>query len=128
MTRRRLLAATAVLAVAVHLVALYLPSAPEAGVGPPGLDKVAHVLLFAVPVWLIGALTGRVWLVAAVFAGHAVVSELVQHWFLPHRDGDPFDLLADLVGIAAAVALLATRRDPAGPPEALRHPPDAPSR
>ena len=29
-----------------------------------------------------------------------VVSEAVQHWFLPRRTGDVTDLAADLVGLA----------------------------
>lgn len=113
---RRLLRGLSVAAVLVHLVALYLPGSPEPGFELPGADKVAHVLLFALPVWLLGRLTGRVWLIAGVFSAHAVVSELIQHWFLPHRSGDPLDLLADLAGIALAVALLLTRRGRADRP------------
>lgn len=95
------------LAVAVHLFGLYWPGSPDStGFGFPGADKIAHVLLFAVPVWLLGRLTGRVWLVAGIFVAHAVASELIQHQFLPNRSGDPFDLVADLVGVAAAVTLL----------------------
>ncbi len=107
---RRRLTLLAGLALAVHLVALYWPGSAEAGLDIPGADKVAHVLLFGVPVWLVGRLTGRIWLVAGIFALHAVVSELIQYWFLPHRSGDPLDLLADLLGIAAAVWLLVRRR------------------
>lgn len=115
--RRRWLLALSVLAVAVHLIALYEPGSPDGVIGfdIPGADKVAHVLLFGVPVWLLGRLTGRSWLIAGVFAAHAVVSELVQHWFLPYRSGDPFDLVADLLGIAAAILLL-TRRGREGRP------------
>ncbi len=108
--RRRLLWGLSAAAVLAHLLALYLPGSPEPSFDLPGADKVVHVLLFAVPVWLLGRLTGRVWLVAGVFAAHAVVSELVQHWFIPYRSGDPFDLVADLVGIGLAVWLL--RRSP----------------
>lgn len=100
------LVALAVLAVVGHLLALYLPGSPDPGLDLPGLDKIVHLLLFAAPVWLLGRSTGRVRLVAGVFAGHAVVSELVQHRFLPRRSGDPLDLLADLVGIGIAVLLL----------------------
>ena len=38
--------------------------------------------------------------VVAVFAAHAVVSELVQHTFYTGRTGDPLDVLADGVGTA----------------------------
>ena len=117
--------ALSVLAVAGHLLALYWPGSPEPGFDLPGADKVVHVLLFGVPVYLLGRLTGRRWLVAGCFAAHAVVSELVQHWFVPYRSGDPLDLLADLAGIGAATVLLtrraradrtATRRRPPGDP------------
>lgn len=124
--RRRWLPALSVLALSVHLVALYEPGSPDdvLGFDIPGADKVVHVLLFAVPVWLLGRLTGRIWLVAGVFAAHAVLSELVQHWFLPHRSGDPWDVLADLIGISAATLLLLTRRARAGRPAARPDPPD----
>ncbi|MCW5952773.1 MAG: hypothetical protein KIT69_11005 [Propionibacteriaceae bacterium] len=126
--RRQFLWALSGLAVAVHLVALYLPGAPEPGFDLPGADKVVHVLLFAVPVWLLGRLTGRVGLVAAIFAVHAVASELVQHWFLPHRTGDPLDLLADLVGISSALlASRFTRGERADRPAAGQDPPDGPA-
>ena len=67
------------------------------------------MLLFAAPVYLLGRLTGRVGLVAALFAVHAVASELIQWRFIPYRDGDPWDLVADLVGIGLAVLVLRTR-------------------
>lgn len=114
LTSRRLLAVLACLALAVHLFGLYWPGSPDdSGFSFPGADKIAHFLLFAAPVWLLGRLTGRVWLVAVIFAVHGVVSELVQYWFLPHRSGDPLDLLADLIGIAVATVLLLVqhRRD-----------------
>lgn len=83
-----------------HLVALYLPGSPEPG-GPeiPGLDKVAHVLLFAVPAFGLWRLAGRWWPIALLVL-HAPVSELVQSRFVPLREGDPLDLAADLAGIA----------------------------
>lgn len=100
------------LALVVQLVAVYLPGSPGGGLELPwlpGADKAVHVLVFGVPVYLFGRLTRRVGLVAGVFAVHAVVSELVQWRFIPYRDGDPFDALADLVGIGLAVLLLKRR-------------------
>ena len=48
--------------------------------------------------------TGRfVWITAAVFAGHAVLSEWIQHQFYSERVGDPYDVLADWTGCALAV-------------------------
>lgn len=106
------LATLAALALAVQLVAVYLPGSPDGGTELPwlpGADKVVHLLIFAVPTYLFGRLTRRVGLVAGLFAVHAVVSELVQWRFLPYRDGDPFDALADLAGIGLAVLLLKRR-------------------
>ena len=39
------------------------------------------------------------WLLVALVS-NAVVSELVQHFVLPQRSGDPLDSLADLIGVA----------------------------
>lgn len=100
----------AVLVIAGHLLALYLPGSPE-GPDLAGSDKLAHVALFAVPVWLLGRLTERIWLVAGGFTVHAVASEFVQWWFVPYREGSWGDLVADLAGIALAVALLLWRRN-----------------
>jgi hypothetical protein len=97
------------LAVLGHVVALYTPGDPNS-VSVPGLDKVVHLLLFAVPVWLLASLTSRVWVVAAVFTGEAFLSEVVQARFLPDRSGDPIDALFDLFGIAVAVLLVQRKR------------------
>ncbi len=102
----RLLPWLAGLFLVVQLVAVYLPGSPDGGLELPwlpGADKVVHCLIFAIPVYLFARLTGRVGLVAGVFALHAVVSELVQWRFIPYRDGDPWDAVADLIGIGLAV-------------------------
>jgi hypothetical protein len=36
---------------------------------------------------------------------HAVSSELIQHWLLANRSGDPADVAADLVGIAVGLLI-----------------------
>ena len=110
-SRRAGLGVLAGLAIAVQLVAVYLPGSPDGGLELPwlpGADKLVHALIFAIPVYLLARLTGRVGLVAGVFALHAVVSELVQWRFIPYRDGDVWDVVADLIGIGLAV--LAVRR------------------
>ena len=88
-------------ALAWQFWALYL----AVGTGPPPFahaDKVVHVILFAVPV-LIAPLAGVSWRVAAaVMAAHAPISELIQHLWLPGRTGDPWDVVADLVGVTGA--------------------------
>ena len=91
-------------AVLANLVVLYWPRSVSAG-GIPYADKVVHVAIFAV----VAATGVRVrvplaWLVC-LLAAQAVTSELVQHWFLANRTGDPFDAAADLVGVAVGVFL-----------------------
>jgi hypothetical protein len=123
-------------AVGLQLWAVYRPAVPLEPTIFPGLDKLGHLLIFAVPVLLIllaweasrhqtrapeaaiarGVSPGKeaapeaesdsraIAVVAGLFAAHAVVSELIQHTFYTHRSGDPFDVLADLVGIALGLA------------------------
>ena len=88
--------------VATQLVVLYAPSAPS--VSPfCNSDKAVHVVVFLVPV-LLALLAGlRPRVVVAVFAAHAVASELVQHALLPGRSGDPLDVVADLAGVGLGV-------------------------
>jgi VanZ family protein len=100
-------------ALVAQLIAVYAPRVPA---GPPvnGLDKVVHVVIFALPV-LAGLMAGvRVLWVLAVFALHAPASELIQHFALPHRSGDVFDVLADLAGVALGglAYLVWSRRQP----------------
>jgi VanZ family protein len=91
-------------AVVVQLVALYTPDPPSSG-GVPGLDKAVHLAVFCAPA-LLGVLAGlRAVPVALVLVAHAVVSELVQHFALPGRGGDPWDAVADVVGVALGLAL-----------------------
>lgn len=97
------------LALIVQLVAVYRPSEPALPASLPGLDKLGHAAIFAAPVFCLllagrSIRTGRFgrtagWLVPVIFLAHAVVSEGIQYAFFAHRDGDPFDALADVVGI-----------------------------
>jgi hypothetical protein len=97
-----------VLVVALHLAVLYWPRAPSTG-GLP-IDKVVHASIFAVVLW-VGARAGvPVLPLIAVLVVHAVVSELIQHFLLAHRDGDPLDSLADLTGVLIVTLLLRRRR------------------
>ncbi|GAB3810753.1 hypothetical protein GCM10028820_00830 [Tessaracoccus terricola] len=104
------------IAVAVHLLALYTPGSPEPTLPElpvPQLDKLVHVGLFALPAFLARRLTRAWWPVVALLV-HAPTSELVQYRFIPHRSGDPADLVADVVGIGLGVwaAHLGQRRAP----------------
>lgn len=95
-----------VAAVAVQAAVLYLlvPS-PSGLTSIPHADKLVHATIFAVPV-LLGVLAGlRPWLVAVLLALHAPVSELVQHFLIPARMGDPWDMVADWVGVGLGLAL-----------------------
>lgn len=120
----RTLLVLAVLSCLLQLIGLYRPVSPPTTDAIPFLDKIGHVLIFALPVAMImlcrAARTGARLsgafraVVILVFAGHAVVSELLQAWLLPERSGDPFDVLADLAGIAIGygTAVLIQRRRP----------------
>jgi VanZ family protein len=103
-----------VAAVALQLYGVYSPREAGPHVGIPQIDKIAHCFLFGAVAFtgLKIGLPAR-WLLGAL-AANAVVSELVQHWFLPQRDGDPLDVLADLVGVAigAWIWFRANRRTP----------------
>lgn len=117
------------LSVLVHLFGLYRPSSPPSPSWFPDADKAEHLVGFGAPVLLVllalGLRQGRrahrlpprtVALVVGIFAAHAVVSEVVQHFFYVHRTGDPFDVLADWVGVAVGwglAALLLRRPAPA---------------
>jgi len=93
----------------VHLCALYWPRVEVQG-PVPWTDKVVHVLLFLAPV--VAGMLARVraaYLVPAL-AAHAPVSELVQHFLLPGRSGDPWDAVADLSGVVLGVTLVAVGR------------------
>lgn len=71
----------------------------------PHDDKVGHLLIFGAPAGL-AVLLGRPWAVGIVVA-HALVSEPLQAWLTASRVADPWDLVADLTGIALGVALAA---------------------
>lgn len=98
------------LAVVGQLIVLYLPGSPGGGLELPwlpGADKLIHALIFAVPVFLIGRLVKRRWLVGLIFAVHAELSEFIQGAWIPFRDPDPYDALADLIGVSVALVALA---------------------
>jgi hypothetical protein len=104
-----------VVATGFHLWALYRPAGPSVS-WLPNADKLGHAIIFGLPLLLIlitGASRRRalgrrparqfVWITAAVFAGHAVLSEWIQYRFYSERVGDPYDVLADSTGCALAV-------------------------
>lgn len=85
------------------------------GVGEPlvpGQDKVGHAVIFGLPFAL--ALLLRAWPVTLGLFVHAVVSEPLQGLLTASRIADPWDLVADLIGMVLAtlaVRLIVKRRD-----------------
>lgn len=63
-------------------------------------DKLVHAAVFGAPVAVSVALRLRPRVVVPLVAANAIVSELVQGYFLSGRDGDVWDVTADLVGVA----------------------------
>ncbi|MFD2081954.1 hypothetical protein SAMN05421678_101190 [Actinopolymorpha cephalotaxi] len=98
------------LACVLNLYGLYAPSEPGPDLTFAYADKVAHFATFA-SVAFTGAMVGVPvrWL-AGILALHAVSSEIVQGTLMAHREGDPFDVLADLAGVTAGLALAAAGR------------------
>lgn len=91
-----------VILLVAQLAALYWPRIDIQG-PVTWSDKVAHVLLFLAPT-VAGLLAGvRPAYLIGLLALHAPVSELVQHYLLPHRSGDPWDAVADLGGVVLGV-------------------------
>jgi cytosine/uracil/thiamine/allantoin permease len=123
------LVAASALAVAIHLWGLYRPVGPPMPPWFPAADKLEHVVGFAVPLFLLllscrsfqrsrgrGTSRGFIVVVTALFAAHAVISELAQYEFYQSRTGDPADVAADWVGCAIAFvgyALLELHTKPA---------------
>lgn len=109
--RRRIRYLALAVAVLVQLVVLYVPHVPDVGeVAVPGGDKIVHAAVFAAVT--VAGLRAGLSPVPVLGLGlvHAAVSELLQHAVLPGRSGDPFDVVADVVGVALG-ALLARRLD-----------------
>ena len=105
MRRRRVWLVAAVAALAVQLLAVYLPgSAVPSEASIPYADKVVHFVIFGVPAYLFARLTGRTWLVGGIFVAHAALSEFIQS-FIPGRDPDVFDFAAGAVGVVAGVLI-----------------------
>jgi VanZ family protein len=102
---QRALTVVLVLTVVLQLVVLYDPN-PSGVPAFPGLDKIVHATVFALPT-LVGLLAsaGRAWVIPALMVAHAPLSEVVQATMLPERSGDPMDAVADLVGVALGVLI-----------------------
>ena len=98
------------LACVLNLYGLYAPSEPGPDLSFSYADKVAHFATFA-SVAFTGAMVGVPvrWL-AGILVLHAVSSEIVQGTLMAHREGDPFDVLADVTGVTVGLVLAAAGR------------------
>jgi len=101
----RLWIAASALIVAGLLYASLVPSSL-----PPGashLDKVGHVVAYAfLAAWFAGLATrAHYWKIAAGLTVLGLLVEGLQHAMGVGRQGDPLDVVANLVGIAAGMAL-----------------------
>lgn len=100
-----------VLALALN-IGFYLPVVPSEvpGAGAPGVDKLVHLVVFALSVWAAGRLLAprlrfpMGWVVIVALA-HALLIELIQLALLPERGAEGADILADVIGIALGVGL-----------------------
>ncbi|MEL4504732.1 hypothetical protein AAEX63_07840 [Luteococcus sp. H138] len=96
--------ALALLSLLIQLWLLY-SARPPTPVSFPYSDKLAHFCMFGgVAGLFVLAGVRRSWVLLASLA-HAAVSELVQWRGIHGRSGSPWDFLADVAGIAAALWL-----------------------
>ena len=97
----------------MQLIAVYLSGGPP-GPAINGLDKVVHVFIFAAPAFAALMAGIRIRWAVGILAVHAPVSELIQHFGLPHRSGDVLDVMADLGGVVlgGCAYMVWTRRQP----------------
>lgn len=106
MTRAHWLAAAWTLFI---LAACSIPGRDLPSVPLPDFDKLAHVVVFTVfaVLWMrAGSASARTRL--AVVAGgfaYAVFTEIYQGWLPFERTPDPFDALANMIGVVLGVAL-----------------------
>ena len=91
---------------AISLVLLFLPG-PAVPSGPPGSDKVVHVLLFAALATT--SLIARIpwWATLVWLTGYAAASEVLQATLPINRSGDVGDWVADVAGAVVATAIVA---------------------
>ena len=79
---------------------------PPSPISFPGDDKVVHAALYAVLGGLLRVALGRSGPAVALAAAYGVTDEVHQA-FVPGRDADVFDGLADLLGAALGAAVAA---------------------
>jgi len=112
---QRARAAVAAAALVLQFVVLYTPRAPAVGLDGLPLDKLVHVVIFALPTYALVRVGLPVVAVVVLMVAQALGSEVLQHVALANRSGDVGDLLADLLGVGIALALLRRRSRRASP-------------
>ena len=97
--------AASVLVVVAVIVASLVPGSQGPDTGQ--LDKLGHFLAYAgLAVWFGGLLVrGRYWTVALGLALLGIGLEGLQELVASNRTGDPRDVVANVTGIAAGLAL-----------------------
>lgn len=87
---------------ASHLNSVLEPLPGPTAPSEPGFDKVAHASSFAFVTAAL-ALSGIKWRwVLSTQILHAIISEIIQAWFIPGRSGEISDAVMDMAGIALA--------------------------
>jgi len=80
-------------------------------------DKLVHIGLFGIMILLwcgpiihkpVGRLNSLVIQIPLAFFGYSILVELIQHFFIPGRSFDLFDILAD--GIGCGIGFLLVKR------------------
>ncbi|MDO5663358.1 MAG: VanZ family protein [Brachybacterium sp.] len=116
------------LAIVVN-IGFFLPRLPDVGpvASVPSIDKIVHIGVFALTAWALGRVLAprrrfpMGWVVVGLLAW-AVLVEVIQGAVLPGRLADPWDVVADAVGIGLGVLAWSLERwYRAGPP--VRHAP-----
>ena len=90
----------------VFLVSFLLLFAPISVGGKDGfgLDKVIHaVIFFALVFFALRAFPSQKFAVVILILAYAFISEYIQGAFLPLRHFDWYDIVSDLIGLAAGI-------------------------
>ncbi|MGI8947195.1 MAG: VanZ family protein [Ornithinimicrobium sp.] len=84
----------------LQVVALYAVQGPDVPAASQA-DKLVHAAMFALPA-VVAVRLARTW-PWTVLVLHALLSEPLQAWLTTQRQLDPWDTVADLVGIVLGV-------------------------
>lgn len=85
---------------ALQVCLLYVVPGPD-GPSLPYLDKLVHATMFALPA-VVAVRLSHAW-PWVVLVLHALLSEPLQAWLTTGRQLDPWDTVADLLGIVLGV-------------------------